>query len=81
LGIQTSWYRDNEQSVQRLVVDECHQAVTCAIYRKKFISVKELAQYLVQKIYLSATMPLHLDDYFLVVSRETLYITQGNEYE
>jgi superfamily II DNA helicase RecQ len=54
--------------------------VTCSVYRKKFDSVKELAQYLVQKIYLSATMPLYLDPYFLdqvYLPRSTLIIRES----
>jgi hypothetical protein len=54
--------------------------VTCSVYRKKFDSVKELVQYLVQKIYLSATMPLYLDPYFLdqvYLPRSTLIIRES----
>jgi len=46
-------------------VDECHQIITCDTYRQKFNAVKELAQYPVQKIFLTATLPVFLEDYFL----------------
>lgn len=74
-----SWYRDNEKSIQRFVVDECHQAITCDKFRKKFDAVKELAQYLVQKIYLTATLAVYLEDYFLqqvYLPRSTLIIRE-----
>jgi superfamily II DNA helicase RecQ len=65
LTLSNSWYRDNEKSIQRFVVDECHQVITCSDYRKKFDAVKELAQYCVQKIYLTATLGPYLEDHFL----------------
>jgi hypothetical protein len=46
-------------------VDECHQVITCDTYRHKFNAVKELAQYPVQKIFITATLPVFLEDYFL----------------
>jgi len=51
--------------VTRFVVDECHQVITCNNYRKKFDAVKELAQFPVQKIFITATLPVFLEDYFL----------------
>lgn len=51
--------------MKRFVVDECHQIITCDSYRSKFNAVKELAQFPVQKIYLTATLPVFLEDYFL----------------
>lgn len=51
--------------MKRFVVDECHQVITCDTYRKKFSAVKELAQYPIQKIFLTATLPVFLEDYFL----------------
>jgi Helicase conserved C-terminal domain len=51
--------------VTRFVVDECHQVMTCNKYRKKFDAVKELAQYPVQKIFITATLAVFLEDYFL----------------
>jgi Helicase conserved C-terminal domain len=51
--------------VRRFVVDECHQVITCDSYRQKFNAVKELAQYPVQKIFITATLPVFLEDYFL----------------
>lgn len=60
-----SWYWDNENTIQRFVVDECHQAITSDDYRKKFSSVKELAQYLLQKIFLTATLPPYLEEFYL----------------
>jgi hypothetical protein len=51
--------------VKRFVVDECHQIITCDSYRSKFNAVKELAQFPVQKIYLTATLPVFLEDFFL----------------
>ena len=47
------------------VVDECHQITTCDSYRKKFEAVKELAQYPVQKIFITATLAVSLEDNFL----------------
>jgi hypothetical protein len=49
----------------RFVVDECHQVITCNIFRKKFDAVKELAQFPIQKIFITATLPVFLEDYFL----------------
>ena len=49
----------------RFVVDECHQVITCNTYRKKFEAVKELAQFPVQKIFITATLAVFLEDYFL----------------
>lgn len=49
----------------RFVVDECHQVITCDDFRKKFDAVKELAQYPVQKIYITATLAVFLEDHFL----------------
>ena len=46
-------------------MDECHQVITCDSYRKKFNAVKELAQYPVQKIFITATLAVFLEDYFL----------------
>lgn len=51
--------------VRRFIVDECHQVITCDSYRQKFNAVKELAQYPVQKIFITATLPVFLEDYFL----------------
>jgi len=51
--------------VKRFVVDECHQVITSDTYRQKFSAVKELAQYPVQKIYITATLAVFLEDYFL----------------
>ena len=64
-NILSSWYRNNEKVVRRFVVDECHQVITCDSYRQKFNAVKELAQYPVQKIFITATLPVFLEDYFL----------------
>jgi hypothetical protein len=47
------------------VVDECHQVITSDTYRQKFNAVKELAQYPVQKVFITATLPVFLEDYFL----------------
>lgn len=46
-------------------MDECHQIITCSDFRIKFIALKELAQFTVQKIYLTATLPPDLEKYFL----------------
>jgi Helicase conserved C-terminal domain len=65
--------------VARFVVDECHQITTCDSYRLKFNAVKELAQYPVQKIFLTATLPVSLEDYFLEQSylpRSTLVLRE-----
>ena len=59
------WYRNHEHDIVHFVVDECHQIITCNGFRKHFNAVKELAQYLVQKVFLSATIPVYLEAYFL----------------
>lgn len=60
-----SWYRNNENVVKHFVIDECHQVTTRDTYREKFNAVKELAQYPVQKIFITATLPVFLEDHFL----------------
>jgi len=60
-----SWYRDHEHEIVRFVVDESHQIVTSADFRKQFFAVKELAQYVVQKIFITATLPPYLESHFL----------------
>lgn len=49
----------------RFVIDECHQVITCNTYREKFNAVKELAQFPVQKIFLTATLAVFIEDHFL----------------
>lgn len=39
--------------------------ITCDTYRTKFNAVKELAQFPVQKIFITATLAVFLEDYFL----------------
>ena len=63
----------------RFVVDECHQVTSCDSYRKKFDAVKELAQYPVQKIFITATLAVALEDNFLqqvYLPRSTLVIRE-----
>jgi hypothetical protein len=65
--------------MKRFVVDECHQLSTCDTYRTKFNAVKELAQFPIQKIFLSATSPVFLEDYFLqqvYLPRSTIVIRE-----
>jgi len=65
--------------MKRFVVDECHQLTTCDTYRRKFSAVKELAQFPIQKIFLSATSPVFLEDYFLqqvYLPRSTIVIRE-----
>lgn len=65
--------------VKRFVIDECHQVITCDTFRTKFNAVKELAQYPVQKIFLTATLAVFLEDYFLqqlYLPRSTIVIRE-----
>jgi Helicase conserved C-terminal domain len=41
----------------RIVIDECHQVLTDRDQRFQFDKIRQLAQYKVQKIYLTATLP------------------------
>lgn len=50
----------------RLVVDEAHQVFTSIEYRHQFEIVKTFAAFPVQKIFLSATIPLRLMSRFLI---------------
>ena len=43
------------------MVDECHQILTSVEYRPQLSGLKELANYPVQKIYLTATLPPNLE--------------------
>jgi Helicase conserved C-terminal domain len=49
-------------------VDECHQILTSVHYRSRFEKVKDLANYPVQKIYLTATLPPQLEHELKVAS-------------
>lgn len=68
----------------RFVVDECHQITTCDSYRQKFNAVKELAQFPVQKIFITATLAVSLEDHFLqqvYLPRSTLVVREPTNRE
>jgi hypothetical protein len=64
-NIYDRWYRDNKKVVKWFFIDECHQVITCNTYLQKFNAVKELTQYPVQKIFITATLAVFSGDYFL----------------
>jgi superfamily II DNA helicase RecQ len=49
-----------KRRVNRLVYDEIHGLLSEADYRRDFIKLEKLAVVPIQKIYLSATIPIHL---------------------
>jgi hypothetical protein len=59
------YYQEHENTIARLVIDECHQMVTSASYQPKFTKLNELAQFPAQRCYLTATCPPNLIDGFL----------------
>ncbi|KAG6848431.1 hypothetical protein H0H93_000226 [Arthromyces matolae] len=59
------FYRKQEGKVARICLDESHQMLISEEYRSKFAKLGELAQYDVQRIFLSATLPPSLMDHFL----------------
>ena len=61
LSDQHRFYRRHEGDIKRIVVDECHQILTSVEYRHQFSALKELANFPVQKIYLTATLPPNLE--------------------
>ena len=54
-----------EGGIKRIVFDEAHKVFVEDDFRSSFTRIKELAQYPVQKIFLSATLPPFLVDVFL----------------
>ncbi|KII82860.1 hypothetical protein PLICRDRAFT_180965 [Plicaturopsis crispa FD-325 SS-3] len=54
------WYALQEGRVVRVVLDECHQVLTAAGERPKFEKLSGLAQYPVQHLFLTATLPVRL---------------------
>ncbi|KAG6875527.1 hypothetical protein C0992_003478, partial [Termitomyces sp. T32_za158] len=60
------FYRESEGKIARLCIDESHQMLTSESYRSKFTQLGELAQFAVQRIFLTATLPPALVEHFLV---------------
>ena len=53
-----------EGRINRIVVDEAHKVFIEESFRSSFLRIKDLAQFPVQKIFLSATLPPFLQEYF-----------------
>ncbi|KAF4620294.1 hypothetical protein D9613_001267 [Agrocybe pediades] len=60
-----SYWQGHESRVVRLVIDEAHLMLTQSSFRANFSRLCELAQFPVQKIYLSASLPPRLMPHFL----------------
>ena len=58
------WAHNGHKAV-RLVLDEAHQILSDAEFRPQFLKLRELAEYKVQKIYLTASLPKRLEAQFL----------------
>ena len=53
-----------EGKINRIVVDEAHKIFLEDAFRSSFLRIKDLAQFPVQKIFLSATLPPFLEEHF-----------------
>ncbi|KAF4617822.1 hypothetical protein D9613_006450 [Agrocybe pediades] len=60
-----SYWKGQESRVVRLVIDEAHLMLTQSSFRANFSKLCQLAQFPVQKIYLSASLPPRLMPHFL----------------
>ena len=49
----------------RLIIDEAHQVISEAEFRPQFQKIRELAEFKVQIIYLTASLPKRLEAQFL----------------
>jgi hypothetical protein len=59
------FYAKNEKKVLRLILDECHEALTSRRQRPQFDKLRRLADLPIQKIYLSASLPTRMKQTFL----------------
>lgn len=57
-----------EGKINRLVFDEAHKVFIEDNFRASFLRIRELAQFPIQKIFLSATLPPYLEEYFLMLT-------------
>ncbi|KAF8890218.1 hypothetical protein BD779DRAFT_1671548 [Infundibulicybe gibba] len=60
-----SFWTDHGRNVARIVLDECHQALTCLGFRTQFGKLGKLAAYKTQRIFLTATLPKRLEEPFI----------------
>ena len=58
-------WANNGRKVRRLVLDESHQILSEAEFRPQFQKIRELAEFKVQLIYLTASLPKRLEAQFL----------------
>lgn len=65
LTFVTSFVQQNQKRVHRLVIDECHQLVTSSDFRPRLRAIDNIQRFALPKIYLSATLPMDLEDTFL----------------
>src|SRR5436190_14428246 len=53
-----------EGKINHIVVDEAHKIFLEDAFQSSFLQIKDLAQFSVQKIFLSATLPPFLEEHF-----------------
>ena len=58
-------WANNGRKVRRLVIDEAHQILSEEDFRPQFQKIRELAEFKVQLIYLTASLPKRLETQFL----------------
>lgn len=63
-GVSSHW-AENGRKVLRLVLDEAHQLLSEVEFRPQFQKIRELAEFKVQLIYLTASLPKRLESQFL----------------
>ncbi|KAF7424933.1 ATP-dependent DNA helicase sgs1 [Pleurotus ostreatus] len=64
-GTFANAYAENERCIKRVVIDEAHQIFTSNSWRKDFQQLWHLADFPVQKVYLTATLPIKKETEFL----------------
>ncbi|KAJ8690915.1 hypothetical protein PTI98_010533 [Pleurotus ostreatus] len=61
------FYADQQHRLVRVVIDEAHQVMTQSGFRTKFAKLCTLADYPIQKIYLTATLPVDKQETLLAM--------------